>query len=66
MIDHQKLLSVREAAERLALRESTIRAWLLFRKLPKIKVGRAVRIPEEAISRLIEENTTPARERWRA
>ena len=56
-----KLLSVKEASEVLAVKPATIRAWLLRRKLPKVKCGRAVRIPAEAVDRFIAENTVPAR-----
>jgi excisionase family DNA binding protein len=57
-----KLLSVREAGEVLNLRPATIRAWLLRRKLPRVKCGRAVRIPADAIENFIAANTIPARE----
>jgi excisionase family DNA binding protein len=53
------LLRVQEVAERLNVRQSTIRAWLLQRRLPYVKVGRCVRIPIDAIDRLINENTVP-------
>lgn len=57
-----KLLSIKEASELLALKPSTIRAWLLRRKLPRVNCGRAVRIPADAIAQFIERNTIPARE----
>jgi excisionase family DNA binding protein len=57
----QKLLSVREASEQLGLKESTLRAWLAQRRLPRVSCGRAVRIPAEAIAEFIERNTIPAR-----
>lgn len=59
------LLTIREAARRLALRECTIRAWLARRKLPHVKCGRSVRVPAEAIERFIQENTIPAKEERR-
>jgi excisionase family DNA binding protein len=59
----KKLLTVGEAAERLGLREGTIRVWLAQRRLPRINCGRAVRIPAEAVERFIAEHTIPARER---
>ena len=65
MISNRSLLTVREAAERLNLRESTIRMWLLKRKLPRVNCGRAVRIPAEAVADFIEHNTIPAREERR-
>ena len=59
-----ELFRVEEAAEFLNVRPSTIRAWLLKRKLPHVRVGdRAVRIPRAALERLIVENTVPTRER---
>lgn len=56
-----KLVSVRETATILGLKEATIRAWLLARKLPRVNCGRAVRIPVDAIEQFISENTIPAR-----
>jgi excisionase family DNA binding protein len=61
----KSLLTVGEAAEALNLKVSTIRAWLLRRKLPRVNCGRAVRIPAEAILKFIAENTIPAREERR-
>jgi excisionase family DNA binding protein len=58
----QKLLNVKEASEMLAVKPATVRAWLLRRRLPHVKVGRAVRIPSESIVDLIRRNTIPARE----
>ncbi len=59
-----RLLRVEEAAALLNVKPSTIRAWLLRRKLPRVRIGaRAVRIPLEAIEALIEAGTVPARER---
>lgn len=57
-----ELLRVEEAAELLNVKPSTVRAWLLRRKLPHVKVGRrAVRIPREALVKLITESTIPAK-----
>jgi excisionase family DNA binding protein len=59
----QRLLSVRETANRLGLKPGTIRAWLLRRKnLPFVRCGRAVRIPEDAVVRFIATNTVCAKE----
>jgi excisionase family DNA binding protein len=57
-----KLLSIREAAEMLAIKPATIRAWLYRRRLPYVRCGRAIRIPADAIARFIERNTIAARE----
>ncbi len=56
------LLTVREASERLSLREGTVRLWLAQRRLPYVRCGRAIRIPSEAVEQFIQRNTIPARE----
>lgn len=62
-IARQELLRVSEAAERLSVRESTVRAWLLARRIGRVRVGRrSVRIPAAEIERLIHEGTIPAKE----
>lgn len=58
----KNLLTVAETAEALNLKVSTVRAWLLRRKLPRVNCGRAVRIPADAVAEFIERNTIPARE----
>jgi len=51
-----KLLRADEAAVFLNVKESTIRAWLLRRELPYVRVGkRMVRIPREALEKLVVE-----------
>lgn len=57
----QRLLTVREAAERLAIREGTLRFWLRNGKLTRVYLGRSVRIPSLAIEDLIRAGTVPAR-----
>jgi excisionase family DNA binding protein len=59
----QKPLTVREAARALNLSEATIRAWLLHRKIGFVRLGRAIRIPEDEIRRLLDIGTVPARVR---
>jgi len=51
-------LTVQEAADLLGIRNATVRHWIFRReKLAYVKVGRAVRIPKDAVDRLIKENT---------
>ena len=49
-----KLYTVAEVARALRLSEHTIRCWILTHKIVYIKIGRAVRIAESEIDRLIE------------
>jgi excisionase family DNA binding protein len=55
------MLTVHQAAERLGLRDSTLRAWIAQRRIAIIRLGRAIRIPAEELERLIREGTVPAR-----
>lgn len=55
------LLTISEAASLLRLKPSTIRAWVLRRKLPYVKVGRLVRIRRVDIEGLIASSVVPAR-----
>ena len=56
------LLRVSEVAQRLGVKEGTVRLWLSMRKLPRVQCGRAVRVPAGAVDEFIEANTVPARE----
>jgi excisionase family DNA binding protein len=59
----EQLLTAAQVAERLSMKESTIRAWLLARRLSHVRVGRrAVRVPVSEIERIIAEGSIPARE----
>jgi excisionase family DNA binding protein len=58
------LLRVPEAARLLSIQESTLRAWLLARRVSIVRLGpRCVRIPASEVQRLITEGTIPARAR---
>ena len=64
--EQKQLLTTAQVAERLAIKESTIRAWLLARRLARVRIGRrAVRIPESEVERIIAEGTVSARENRR-
>jgi excisionase family DNA binding protein len=56
-----RLLTLPEAAERLGLKVATLRFWVWQRKIEIVRVGRAVRVREDVIKRLIERGTVPAR-----
>jgi excisionase family DNA binding protein len=57
----EKPLTVTQAAEQLNLSEACIRAWILHRRLGVVRLGRAVRIPQSEIRRVLDEGTMPAR-----
>jgi excisionase family DNA binding protein len=55
------LLTVVETAAMLRLRPSTIRAWVLRRRLAYVKVGRLVRVRRSDVEELIAASLVPAR-----
>ena len=55
-----KLLTVEQAAERLALKPSTLYAWSYERRIPTIKLGRSLRFKESDIQKLIKRSERPA------
>jgi excisionase family DNA binding protein len=58
-----RLLTVDQTADRFGVKVSTIRRWLVLRKIAQIKLSRrAVRVSETEVERLIRENTIPALE----
>jgi excisionase family DNA binding protein len=56
------LLTLPEASGLLRLKTSTLRAWVLRRKIPYVKVGRLVRVRRSDIEVLIAASLVPARE----
>jgi excisionase family DNA binding protein len=66
MSDIEKLgemLRVEQVAERLNIKPSTVRAWLLRRVLSRVRVSkRAIRIPASEVERIISQGFVPARE----
>jgi excisionase family DNA binding protein len=52
----QKLLTLREASDRLGLRESTLRKWVLQKRIAYCKIGRSVRLPAQVVEKLIRES----------
>ena len=63
MTPGSKLLRVNEAAERLNLSPKTIWAMIYRRDIEVVRIGRSVRIAQDAIDRLIERGTVPATRR---
>jgi excisionase family DNA binding protein len=61
----QRRLNVTDAADYLGVRPATIRQWVWRRQIDTVRIGRCVRIPQEALDRIIERGTTPAVEEAR-
>lgn len=53
-------LRVPQIAERTGLKESTVRRWIFEKRLPVVRIGRTVAVPEEFIEKIIRENFEPA------
>ena len=61
MVSSTKLITIREAANRLGLKESTIRKYILKRQIAYVKPSvRAVRIPIEELERILVAGLRPA------
>jgi excisionase family DNA binding protein len=54
-------LTIAEAASLLRLKPSTMRAWILRRKLPYCKVGRLVRIRRADVDNFLAASLVPSR-----
>jgi excisionase family DNA binding protein len=55
-----QLLTVEQAAERLACTPAAIRKWLSQRRLPKVKLGRLTRVRVSDLEEMIKKGTRPA------
>lgn len=55
-----RLLTPLEAAERLAVKRSTIYDWAAHRKIESVQVGRLLRFRESAIEKFVRDNVVPA------
>ena len=59
-----QLVTVKDAARRLSLSPRTVAHYIARRKLAVVRLGRAVRITEAELQRLIAEYTQPAVRIW--
>lgn len=57
----QRLLTVKEFAQTIAVTEACVRRWTMERKIQVVKLGRLVRIPRSEVERLIAQETVPVR-----
>jgi excisionase family DNA binding protein len=54
------LLGIEESAKFLHIKASTVRAWILYRKIPFVKLGRRVLLRRSDLEKLIVESVVPA------
>lgn len=57
-----KLNTLPQAAEQLGVSVKCLRSWIYRRAIDYVKVGRAVRISDETIEKIINRGTMPALE----
>ncbi len=57
----ETLVSVHEAAQRLAISTATVRRWVAQQRIPSVRLGRVVRIRESDIVALIRWGYKPDR-----
>jgi excisionase family DNA binding protein len=55
--------TVEQAAAELNLSQSTIRGWILQRRIGYVRLGRAIRIQSSEIQRLLDAGHVPASQR---
>ncbi len=53
-MEQRQLLNVSETAEMLRLKQSTIRAWILNKRIPYVKMGRRVFVRQSDAQNLID------------
>ena len=61
MIERDQLWTVPETAKRLALQPSTIRRFIFEKRLPVVRLGRAVRVRESDLAKVIAEGSLSSR-----
>lgn len=59
----EEYLTIPETAAIYKVKDKTIRAWIAQERLGCVRFGRAVRIPMSEVCRLIEEGSSPARQK---
>ena len=56
----ERYVTVAEFAQRLTLAQVTVRSWCAQRRISSVRLGRARRIPESEIARVLAAGYTPA------
>jgi len=50
----KKLYNIKEVAETLSVKQATVRSWIFQKKLPVVKLSRAVRVKESVLEGILE------------
>jgi excisionase family DNA binding protein len=58
--NRQNLLTYRDVAQILGLKENTLRVWVSARRIPFVKLGSAVRFTPKMVDEIIEKSTRGA------
>jgi excisionase family DNA binding protein len=58
--ESDRLLGVREAATMLGLKPSTLYQWAYERRIPVVKLGRALRFRRSVVQKVISDSERPA------
>jgi excisionase family DNA binding protein len=58
-----ELVSVKEAAEAMRLSPHTLRAWIIQRRVPFVRLGRRVLLRREDMEALIDKNLVEAQDK---
>ena len=56
-------MNVTEFADAVGLSPKTIRQWVWMRRVPYVRVGRAIRFRQETVEEILNRGTVPALER---
>jgi len=59
----EKILNIKEAAEKLGVKVNTLYSWVNFRKIEYVKVGRLVKFKQSSIEKFINDNCVPMRDK---
>jgi excisionase family DNA binding protein len=60
---NQSLLGVSEFAAAVGMSPKTIRQWVWMRRVPYVRVGRAIRFRQETVEEILKRGEVPALER---
>lgn len=55
----ERILSIKEASDRLGISMNTLYSWVSQRKIEYVKIGRLVKFKQSGIERFIRDHTVP-------